>query len=1292
MMSGDGTADQQVFVDQNELEDKLLKIRSQINSKLDNQKHLAIILSAVEENIEEQNDAKTPISYVVSFLSLLDQCIKDDKIIDGSLAASTTYFLDLLFPFTPKPFLKQKFKEILLKISQLLNVEADAPLARSAIGAIESLLLAQDNLLWTTHRAGAISPNRAFLALIELSFDARPKVRRRAQEAVKSILEKSSTNMNSVHITGAIASDASLKRLKDILYQGKKNKKKSNIDKDTKSQIIHCLQLIATIASTISWPVENIEDLCDALLDVSKTTDQFLVAAAFEAFEGLFKSMTNVVDIAKYTKVLDIIFDLKPSTNDIHLSTTWLRVVAKALEGYSMLSPLECIKRLPQVLVVVSQLLLSDSKDLYTNASNCLVSIISQTIPDKFLLQPNTQYSITEDIYEVVDSTITFIAEMIETELFSIKYQHAIGSVLAFVKAAILKFQSRANPDFLSIIKTIGDWRTNEADHFPHNKEAEECIGAAISAIGPEAVLSVLPLNLGDNGTNTNTSGGGGPGRAWLLPLLRDNVRCAQLNYYKIKILPTVEFFRAQIENSSQRESMNNKIFQTIIDQVWSLLPRFCDLPRDLISAFDEKFATELADLMFAQVDLRPFICHAWKMLVTSNLSYRDGVSSSVSSFNANDDNNNNSNKNSNDNNDNNDNKDDVFLLLHQQEFPREEAAKNIEYLKSIASNILTVLFNVFSYTMPESRGFVLEAIEAYLQILPVPEIASTFDKVCGMLKTALDEEEEKKKKESSGALKKAASADSTPDTSVTMMDLIVAMAKYLPDTSHNALFSIFAITVSLESKPLLQKRSYRIITNLCESEQGKKSITKYIGDIESMLVKTADCTNQSSRSARLSVILLVLDILPSTDLFFIPSILQEIIMATKDVNEKTRGLSYQILIKMGHKMRNGGLVDNSKVPGFEPGAEPTQASLTEFFTMVSAGLAAQNPHMISATITAISCLVFEFRGDLPAETLVEIASTVELFLTHNSREIAKSAIGFVKVEVLSLPEEMVKQNLQELLTKLMRWSHEHKGHFKSKVKHIIERLIKKFGVEEVENAIPEEDQKLVANIKKARNRAKRKQELEKSTSSSSSSILLSSTGEGNSSKVSNKKNKKFVSAYEEALYDSDVSDDDEVDIYDEDAEKIKKGNRKFSQVIVESGDDPLDLLDRQALAHIHSSKSQRMVNSKSDKQALTKNGKLYISENGITEEDPLAKKSSGVDAYLDAVKQAPVRGQKNKLKFKKTKNGDDDIWSDDDNDDGNNNESKSKRQATTKHTKVLGKSKISKPKNKQKYKAQKKL
>jgi ribosomal RNA-processing protein 12 len=38
-------------------------------------------------------------------------------------------------------------------------------------------------------------------------------------------------------------------------------------------------------------------------------------------------------------------------------------------------------------------------------------------------------------------------------------------------------------------------------------------------------------------------------------------------------------------------------------------------------------------------------------------------------------------------------------------------------------------------------------------------------------------------------------------------------------------------------------------------------------------------------------------------------------------------------------------------------------ASIDEYMTMVAGGLAGASPHMISATVTAISRLVFEFKS-----------------------------------------------------------------------------------------------------------------------------------------------------------------------------------------------------------------------------------------------------------------------------------------------------------------------------------------
>lgn len=59
-----------------------------------------------------------------------------------------------------------------------------------------------------------------------------------------------------------------------------------------------------------------------------------------------------------------------------------------------------------------------------------------------------------------------------------------------------------------------------------------------------------------------------------------------------------------------------------------------------------------------------------------------------------------------------------------------------------------------------------------------------------------------------------------------------------------------------------------------------------------------------------------------------------------------------------------GGTIQRNKVRGMEDGMDETVgATVEEFIEMVSAGLAGSSPHMISATITSLSRLVFEFHS-----------------------------------------------------------------------------------------------------------------------------------------------------------------------------------------------------------------------------------------------------------------------------------------------------------------------------------------
>jgi ribosomal RNA-processing protein 12 len=116
----------------------------------------------------------------------------------------------------------------------------------------------------------------------------------------------------------------------------------------------------------------------------------------------------------------------------------------------------------------------------------------------------------------------------------------------------------------------------------------------------------------------------------------------------------------------------------------------------------------------------------------------------------------------------------------------------------------------------------------------------------------------------------------------------------------------------------------------------------------------------------------------------------------------------------------------------------------------------------------------------------------MEVFLTSKSREIARSAIGFMKVAFMSLPKEMMERRVEKLIPNLMIWSHETKGHFRVKVKGLLERMIRKFGYDTIIKYTPEDDHKLLVNIRKTRERKRRgKEAVEEVPEAQTDKVLL---------------------------------------------------------------------------------------------------------------------------------------------------------------------------------------------------------
>ncbi|KAI5851413.1 NUC173 domain-containing protein [Morchella snyderi] len=1183
------------------LEAKLDKIRS---PNLQNQKQVAIVLTALESTLSSTSTPFTPTSYLASLLSLLPTTAANP-----SLAAPTIYLLDLITPYAPPALLRARFSQILTHlVPAISHPTADAPLLRSSIGVLDALLVAQDSTAWAIPQRD-IGPRRALAGLLSLAMDERPKVRKRAQEAVTNILKHPPASPATEHPAADMCATSALSGITALSASAATSTDRKGTAADPR--LMHGLQLLrAVCGAAAGFPSRRIDALCAALLAIARSGNEYLVTAALGVFEQCFAGLggDDTVYHAKLPGVLEAIVELRPGVGDAGVAPAWLAVVARGWEVYAAVDADAAFSGLPALWGVVAGYLEAGARDVRAAAAQCLCVLAAAVIPDRALL----------DISRSTEGVLAAVAAATGA-LLSVRFQGAWQEVFNVLAALLDRLQWRADPLLNDAVRTVGELRANEG--FQGKKEADEVLGHAVRAMGPEAVLALLPLNL-------VAPKAGAPGRAWLLPVLREYVANTRLGHFKEVFVPMSEAFFARVvagEAGGGEKTVEGKIWETLVGQVWALFPGYCDLPLDLCEAFDQPFAELLANVLYQKVDLRADICKGLQALVDTNKAILEQQPAAA--------------------------QDDEEDIVAQRRVSRADAARNIAHLAAFSPNLLAVLFNVYSTTLPQYRGFILKCLDSFLGITPHAELMATFAKVTTMLEGALAEAQAQAEKPKEKEKQKPATAggaqDRMPPMAHTLMDLVIAITPYLPADSHHSLFLIFAATANTSTDPQLQKKAYKVVPRLATTAAGRTALQQKSSELQQFLIAAAATATPPARRDRLAALAQTVAFLPDTDLYFIPSVLPEAVLAAKEVNEKARAAAFDLLVLMGERMRAGGTVANRRVPHMPPDAPDAPASLDEYVTMLSAGLAGATPHMISASVTALARVLYQFKdGGISAAVVGEMVGTLDLFLTSKNREVVRSVLGFVKVCVVSLPREMMAPRLATLVPNLMVWSHEHKAHFKAKVKHIIERMIRRFGYDAVERHVPEEDKKLVINIRKTRDRKKRHKE------------AAGDDEEDEEEKpVSKKRQSKFASEFEEAIYGSDSDSGSDSDADSSTAAPRSSGNKRgkatSTTYIVEDEDEPLDLLDRRSLAHISSTRPQRTrigERKKTQPQPRTnEDGKLvlgldddknYVEEEKKAEMDVDAGEGAGggggVDAYVQAItgRDAPKRGQRNRVKF----------------------------------------------------------
>lgn len=1161
-------------------------------------------MSSIEETLREQKTKFTATAYFAALLALLKQSASTTP--DDQLITSAIYLLDIVISHVPPALLRAQFDTVLTSVAPFLDASSpNAPLLRSSVGSLESLLIAQDAAAWSLPQTQT-SPRQAIPVLLGLAVDPRPKVRKRAQEALTRVLKTPPPGPAIDHPAAelcAVAAQNNLKNAVDTVHQARRHRGRA--DDNHEPVVIHALQLTKVIATASGgWPSKKIEPLCELLLSISRSRNDYLVMSAFEVFEVIFQGMHDEVSSSKLPRLLDAIVELKPGQNDSQLLPPWIAILSRGYGTAAEVEPDDTFAKLPELFDLVSSFLTSPSHNIRVSASECLISFFANCIPDRVISDPSVY---DEKILEQISER--------SLGLLAVKYQPAWMEVFTTLTALFDALRWRGDPFLLPIVKAIGELRSH--DGFQGKKEADHVLGEAIRNLGPAAVLAVLPLNLVKPRSDQ-------PGRAWLLPLLRDHVSNTHLAHFKSELVPLSEaMYQRILDHGTAEKTTDIKIFETVVQQVWATLPGYCDLPLDLQVAVDQPFAELTSNLLYRQAELRVDLCRGLQNLVESNQAL---LASELS--------------------------DDV--LLFERRMTRADAEKNIRHLGQLAGNFLAVLFNVYSQTLPQSRAYILQCINSYLSITPEKDLVDTFDRVSKMLEAELPTADQPLPKKGP---RPPSNGTQLPPTSHTLLDLVIALSVHLPRSTFAALFSIasniLTNTAILQSDPQLIKKAYKLVPRLATSSAGEDALKARNQELQLLILTTSDSTPVPARRDRLLAIETLISFLPLTDLHFIPSILSEVVLACKDSNEKARTAGFDLLIAMANKISNpenpaGTVIQNSKGSHMPENSPDAPATLEEVFTMVSAGLAGVAPHMVAASIIALSRLLYEYHAKLANSMKEELVDTVTLFLQSNNREIVRAVLGFVKVMIVVLPIEILEPRMDATVPALMVWSKENKGRLRAKVKGILERSMRRFGSDKIEAWVGADNRKMVINIRKRRERSRRQKK------AAGDEEEWDEDGDVHAGK-------KYDNEFDEALYGSSEDSDSEIqggsDDDDNDdgttsapvAFKKVAGRRREQYIRQDDEDDePLDLLDPKSMASISSRKLGRLKDvrgHKKTKARYNEDGKLVFGGGNGGDDDVVM--SSGrdqanddggaVNAYLDAVEgpDAVRRGQKGRLKVK---------------------------------------------------------
>ncbi|XP_072934195.1 RRP12-like protein [Epargyreus clarus] len=988
------------------------KLLSKFDSNNALHKEMLAVLAAVTEVIKEQGGKESTTEYFAALMETLKSSEGEDSLV------ATLSLLSMGIKSVPQAVLRKQFSDsatIFLDILEKNAQTENGALLRSVIGCLSVLLRAQEYALW-----GDSSTMKVFDSVLAFSLHSKPKVRKSAQHAIMAILRGSCFMIPSddekikppkLHPASNRVAEYSLSQIKpEALLSGHR-------------PVLHTLTMLRDVLPVFSK--EYIKTISESILSLMTHNNVYIKTCCLHTLHALLSAPRDSSNLpaglaAQLTRAL---LAARPPANDTGQVLAWAAVLQ---QGYGCLANLDlnlCTPNLPTfVNICVSELWLSDVGDVNSAATNALKAILLDCV------KPAIE---SEECLVKHKSHIDNIFKTIGTGLdnpFNRAIKHVILTIAVCFEIGNEKVTYALGPLLRKLIER------RESHNFFNEKEVEYATGCAIKALGPEFVLSIIPIR---DGPNVNLD------RSWLLPVLRERITHSNLKFFATEILEMATFCRKKSRDLAQlNDTPGSHTYDLLCNQLWALLPSFCNYPRDIKENF-KSLARVLGTVLKDNPEFRLSVMQALRKLISCSMG---------------------------------------------NEEDRAELGR-------FAKNYLPILLNIYMSPVKGSgalgqRLAALETIQAYLSISDQSLREELFTNALQQLETSQDNHFQREAildvirllvlHQNSDQISSLFERWIFP-----LCETVLEDPKKFKKAKKNVK-GAEGMEVTEEEKGLRykdkarliemeHKKAYRILEEIFKStsDSCKQFLLDNHKKIKKLLISSLNKVADSSKAARLRCIEHLINSTQNlnAESKLLKSAVAESVVCTKDINSKCRQCAFNVINTVGNVLKT------------------SEGGMQAFIDMLLTGLSAPLPRITSATLRALASVLFNLSEDMGLQTVQGLLETVAQEMLKNNREIVAAALSFLKVYTKVLPTDVLAGSLPLIFKTLSSMSDDCKRHSRLEIGYFLSRMIRKYGADTVEKLIPREDEVMLRrlrNIRKMDNRKKRQKESQKEQESDS--------------------------------------------------------------------------------------------------------------------------------------------------------------------------------------------------------------